>query len=69
MFVVQYPDPAAAHVFVWAANSGEQLECVVSEFLLQNVKYDATAAIEQRWREVARIMEGWHPWLVLQVLG
>ena len=37
MFSVRHPDPGEDHIFVWAANADEQLECVVSEFLSPNV--------------------------------
>ena len=33
MFTVRHPDPDEAHVFVWAGNADEQLECVVADFL------------------------------------
>lgn len=33
MMNIQSPDPDKEHVFVWNANSAEQLECVVSNFL------------------------------------
>jgi hypothetical protein len=33
MFAVNHPDPDEKHVFVWAANAPEQLECAVSGFL------------------------------------
>ena len=36
MFAVRHPDPEEAHVFVWAGNAEEQLECVVAKFLSSN---------------------------------
>jgi hypothetical protein len=33
MFAVNHPDPDEKHIFVWAANAPEQLECAVSAFL------------------------------------
>lgn len=41
MFAVHHPDPDEAHVFVWASNAYEQLECVVAEFLKQNADVEA----------------------------
>ena len=36
MIAVNFPDPDESHLFVWAGNSGEQLEGVVADFLAQN---------------------------------
>lgn len=33
MLAMRHPDPNAPHIFVWAGNAPEQLECVVAEFL------------------------------------
>ncbi len=38
MIQVSHPDPAAVHVFVWAHNAAEQLECFVRDFQSGNNK-------------------------------
>ena len=37
MFAVNHPDPDKNHIFVWAANAPEQLECIISRFLFNKV--------------------------------
>ncbi len=39
MFAVHHPDPEEPHLFVWAGNANEQLECVVAEFLKPNTPH------------------------------
>jgi hypothetical protein len=49
MLSVRHPDPDESHIFVWAANADEQLECVVSEFLSPNAELrDAGEGVESK---------------------
>ena len=50
MFAVRHPDPEEAHVFVWAGNAEEQLECVVAKFLSPNAASASTRFQSERTR-------------------